>query len=84
MDFESACKWLNAADAIEAQETLTHFKASDWPNLKKRDRENIHRKLHRKAYPFEWENVAPLSLADAAKRLSGLAVPNGKGLTNGK
>lgn len=77
MDFESASKWLNAADAIESQEILTRFKASDWPNLKKNDREKIHKQLHKSAYPFEWNNASPLSLADAARKLSGLAIPKG-------
>lgn len=79
MDFENACKWLNAADVIESQEILASFKSSDWPYLKKRDREKTHKELHKRAYPFEWNNAAPLSLADAAKRLSGLSIPKGKG-----
>lgn len=79
MDFESALKWLNAADVIESQETLTAFKSTDWPHLKKRDREKLHRELHKRAYPFEWSNSAPLSIEDAAKRLSGLSIPKGKG-----
>ena len=77
MDFENACKWLNAADVIESQEILTTFKSSDWPHLKKRDREKTHKELHKRAYPFEWSNSAPLSIEDAAKRLSGLAIPKG-------
>jgi len=79
MDFESACKWLNAIDVLESQETLLRFKASDWPNLKKTDREKTHKILHKKAYPFEWENAAPLSIDDAARKLSGLSIPKGKG-----
>ena len=79
MDFENASKWLSAADAIESQEILTRFKASDWPNLKKSDREKTHKQLHKSAYPFEWSNAAPLTLGDAAKKLSGLAIPKGKG-----
>jgi hypothetical protein len=78
MDFESACKWLNAADVIESQEILATFKSSDWPYLKKRDREKTHKELHQKAYPFEWSNSAPLSIEDAAKKLSGLSIPKGR------
>lgn len=78
MDFESACKWLNAADTIESQEILMRFKASDWPKLKKHDREKTHKELHKKAYPFEWSNASPLTLGDAAKKLSGLAIPKGR------
>lgn len=79
MDFESACKWLNAADVIESQETMLHFKANDWPYVKESSREKIHRDLHKRAYPFEWDNVAPLSLQDAAQKLSGLSIPEKKG-----
>jgi len=79
MDFESACKWLNAADVLESQETLTQFKASDWPQLKKNDREKLFKQLHKRAYPFEWTNSKPLSVEEAAKRLAGLTFPNRKG-----
>lgn len=78
MSFETACKMLNSADVLEAQETLRLFSASDWPNQKKATREKIHKQLHKQAYPFEWSNIKPLSLGDAAKRLSGLAIPKGK------
>lgn len=77
MDFERACKLLNAAEVIESQEVLTSLKSNDWPHLKKRDREKLHRELHKRAYPFEWSNSAPLSLDDAAKRLAGLSFPKG-------
>lgn len=79
MDFERACVLLNAAETIEAQELLAQFKSTDWPHLKKQEREKTHRKLHKLAYPFEWNNSAPLSLEDAAKRLSGLSFPKGGG-----
>lgn len=79
MNFERACKLLASADVLEAQETLRDLKASDWPNLKTGSRSQIHRRLHQQAYPFEWSNSGPLSLADAAKKLSGLSVPKGKG-----
>jgi hypothetical protein len=78
MSFEQASKLLNSADVIESQEILASFKAADWPNLKKSDRQKTHKDLHKMAYPFEWSNSAPLSMADAAKRLSGLAIPRGK------
>lgn len=79
MDFESACKWLSAADVIESQETLHAFKTNDWPYIEKHERQQIHKTLHKRAYPFEWDNAAPLSLQDAAQKLAGLKIPKGKG-----
>lgn len=78
MDFEDACKWLNAIEVLESQETLANFKSNDWPHLKRNDREKMHRQLHKMAYPSEWSNTKALSLEEAAKRLSGFSIPGGK------
>lgn len=36
---------------IEAQEQLKLMNALDWPNMKKDQRQKLHRELHRQAYP---------------------------------
>lgn len=79
MDFESACKWLSAIDVLESQEVLFAFKAADFPHLKRKDREKIHREIHKKAFPPDTTSASPLSLADAAKKIIGLSFPMRKG-----
>lgn len=77
MGYQDACKLLASADVLEAQELLAELKIQDWPNMKKQDRQKFHKEIFKRAYPFEWQNAAPLKLEDVAKRLAGLSVPKG-------
>lgn len=50
---------------IEAQEQLKMFRAMDWPNLKKSEREKEHKRLFKIAYPKELrqsESISPGAL----------------------
>lgn len=57
--------YLQAMEVLEAQERLASFTTHDWPNLKKAQREKLHRSLHRTAYPrtHSGEALNPQQLA---------------------
>ena len=46
-----------AIEPLEAQELLVSMKVSDWPNIKKEDRQKIHRSVYRSAYKTSQEKV---------------------------
>jgi len=49
---------------IEAQDQLKLFTALDWPNMKKAQRQKLHRELHRLAYPSNIQAKKFISVAD--------------------
>lgn len=40
-----------AVTILQAQEALIQMKIADYPNMKKADRQKLHKELHKKAYP---------------------------------
>ena len=67
--FDMYCE---AIQIIEAQNLLIQFTANDWPNMKKQDREQKHRKLHQMAFPIAWDNSDEISGEQMASMLKGL------------
>lgn len=55
---------------IEAQEQLKMMTCLDWPNLKKAQRQNLHKDLFAKAYPDSIRKKNYVSIDDL-KRLQG-------------
>jgi len=55
---------------IEAQEQLKTMTALDWPNLKKNQRQELHKGLFKKAYPDSLRKKNYISVDDL-KRLQG-------------
>jgi hypothetical protein len=49
---------------IEAQDTLNQIMVITWPNMKQKDREKMHKKLYRQAYPDSFKEAKQLTLAD--------------------
>lgn len=45
-------KSLKAIDVIEAQEMLLQMTVQDYPNMKKEDRNKLHRKISKASDPF--------------------------------
>lgn len=43
--------YFEAAKILKAQETLVAFSISDYPYLKKRDKEKMHRQIYKEAFP---------------------------------
>jgi len=52
---------------MESQEMLRDMTMMDWPHMKKGSREELHRKLHRAAYPSTYST--PVSVQELAKML---------------
>jgi len=54
--------------AIEARKVLTDFSISMYPELKKGDRDKLHRNIYKQAYPaaFSTEKNKPLTTAQVA------------------
>lgn len=57
-------RYYNAMMKIEAHERLVALSTQDWPNMKKSQREKLHKELHRAARPEVYEDpVTPSELA---------------------
>lgn len=57
-------RYYKAMEMLSAQERLMELSTQDWPNLKKSQREKLHRQLHRAAYPSTYSKpVTPQELA---------------------
>jgi hypothetical protein len=56
-----------AITIIEAQDQLALLSALDWPNMKKQKRQELHRDLHRKAYPSSLREKNYVSIDDLKK-----------------
>lgn len=56
-----------AMETLEAHERLVALSTQDWPNMKKGQREKLHKQLHRAAYPKVHKD--PVSPAELAKIL---------------
>lgn len=54
---------------IEAQEQLKLMNALDFPNMKKSQRQKIHKDLHRLAYPSSVKPKNYISIEDVQKML---------------
>lgn len=54
---------------IEAQEQLKQLTVSDWANMKKNQREKLHKELYRQAFPSELKPKNYVSLSDIQKVL---------------
>jgi hypothetical protein len=52
---------------LEAQETLRAMSMADWPNMKRSAREELHRKIHKAAYPVTYSK--PVTVQELAKML---------------
>ena len=60
-----------AITIIEARQKLLDISSYSFPNLKKSDREKIHRELHRQAFPARFKETKALKLSDLANVLGG-------------
>lgn len=60
--------WL-AMTTIEAQTELVALTRMDWPNLKKKDREALHKSYYAKAFPGEMKPKNYISPADLQRML---------------
>lgn len=57
-------RYFDAIRVIDAQERLVEFSTQDRPNMKKSQREKLHKQLHRAAYPATHSKpVSPQELA---------------------
>lgn len=56
---------------IEAQDQLKSFNISDWPNMKKAQRQKLHKELYRQAYPASLRKKNKITADDFAKMLGG-------------
>jgi len=54
---------------IEAQEQLKSFNVADWPNMKKQQRQKLHKELHRQAYPNSFSKKNLITAQDLQKML---------------
>lgn len=72
--------YIQAMEVLEAQERLMELSTQDWPNLKKTQRDKLHRSLHRSAYPKTHDGI-PLSPVELAKVLGAGRIT--KGANNG-
>lgn len=59
----------HAITMIEAQEALIQMRIADYPHLKKRDREKMHRSMHDVAYPRNRDSVKRITTDELAKRV---------------
>lgn len=60
-----------AITSIEAQELLKKLTVVDWPNMKKSQREKLHRQLYGDAYPATFKETRKVSNLDLARVLGG-------------
>ena len=51
LDHDQFTTYLKGLEIIKARETLEQWSSNDWPHLKKDRRQQMHRKIHRIAYP---------------------------------
>jgi hypothetical protein len=64
MEVDVFTAYWNAITAIEAQEMLVEMTLHDWPKMKKNSRTELHRKIHKQAYPYlEARTITPQELA---------------------
>lgn len=49
---------------MEAQDTLNLIMCHTWSSMSKKDREKMHKKLYRQAYPDTFKDRKSLSLSD--------------------
>lgn len=63
--------YLESMEIIRAQEILTEFTISDYPQLKKEDRTRIHKEVYKRANPSAFREQKKLTLEDVARILSG-------------
>lgn len=65
-DFDSA---FQAMLNIEAQDTLNSIMISSWTNMKEKDRDKMHKKLYKQAYPDSFKEVKHVSLSDILRKV---------------
>jgi hypothetical protein len=53
-----------AITVFEAQEQLRTLTCLDWPNMKKNQRQKLHKELYKLAYPAEIRNKNYISVQD--------------------
>jgi len=64
---ETTLGYYQSIEMLEAQELLSALTSHDWPNMKKAQRERLHKKLHKTAYPATYSR--PVSVEGLAKIL---------------
>lgn len=62
--------YFQAIDILESQEMLRALTVSDFPDMKKINREKLHRQLHKRAYPYQ-KKVA-ITVEDLKRMLGGV------------
>lgn len=60
-----------AITVIEAQETLIGFQVSAYPQMKKSAQEQLHKSLHRMAFPEVYEKPITLTAEGLARLING-------------
>jgi hypothetical protein len=68
-EWETIAKLERALPILKARDMLDRLKAADWPNMKKQDREKLHRTLFRQAYPAEMEKKQAITFEQLAQML---------------
>jgi hypothetical protein len=71
MDNETAEIALQAADQLEAQESLLSISIGSFADLKKEDRTKMHREIHKRAFPKVHESKRAISGQELAVILNG-------------
>lgn len=61
LDIETDWILWESITVIEAQEMLKSLTASSFPNYSKSDRQKLHKKLNRQAYPASFEDQVELT-----------------------
>lgn len=54
---------------MEAQEVLSDIMISSWSNMKQKDREKMHKKLYKQAYPDIFREAKQVSLSDILRKV---------------
>lgn len=68
-DKETLIGMWQAITVLEAQDQLRMMGLMDWPNMKKNNRQKIHRDLHRLAYPSSAKEKNYISMQDVQMML---------------
>ena len=69
MEYITALEYYVAIDCIEAQKILMDMQVSIYPKLTKEGQKQLHRKIHRKAYPEGMQKQ--MSFEDFARKMNG-------------
>jgi hypothetical protein len=71
LDVDECESYWQSITVIEAQQALLNITTQNWSNISKKEREKIHRNLHKKAYPKTFVENKQAIPDDLKRALSG-------------